>query len=149
MNGMNARKLVFVDESGFNLWISRTRDRGQRAVRSVGESRGCPNFTLILAVSKQLGIIHHDFFKGGTIADRFNAWLRAASGAAGDPDAMFIFDHVPAHRRFLNAGLSTNHKGKFSPEYSPFLNIAKNCFSFKRQMTEAHVTLRISTVFDE
>lgn len=47
VNGINPRENVFVDESGFNLWIARTRGiapRGQRAVRIVGGSRGA-NFS--------------------------------------------------------------------------------------------------------
>ena len=57
VNGINPRKLIFVNESGFNLWISRMRGRaaqGQCSVWIVGRSRG-PNFTLILSVSNQRG----------------------------------------------------------------------------------------------
>ena len=66
VNGINVRELIFVDESGFNLWLPRTRGRarrGQRALRIVGGSRG-PNFTLILAVSNRRGIIYHSFYEG-------------------------------------------------------------------------------------
>ena len=59
-------EIIFVDESGFNLWISRTRGRarkGERAVRIVGAQRGA-NFTLILAVSSTRGRIHHEVFQG-------------------------------------------------------------------------------------
>ena len=141
VNGINVRELIFVDESGFNLWLSRTRGRarrGQRAVRFVGGSRG-PNFTLILAVSNRRGIAHHSFFEGATNADRFNAWLRDASAAAGNGEATFIFDNAPCHRRFLQTDLHDHHEGRYLPAYSPFLNIAENCLSFwkaafKRQM---------------
>ena len=92
VNGINVRELIFVDESGFNLWLPRTRGRarrGQRAVRIVGGSRGL-NFTLILAVSNRRGIIHHSFYEGAINADRFNAWLRDASAAAGNGDVSLI-----------------------------------------------------------
>ena len=149
VNGINPRELIFVDESGFNLWIARTRGRavrGQRAVRVVGGSRG-PNFTLILAVSNRRGMIHHEFFQGGINADRFNAWLRDASAAAGDGPVTFVFDNAPCHRRYLEADLQDNHEGKTLPAYSPFLNISENCFSvwkaaFKRQMAEVRPQLQ-------
>ena len=52
INGEHLPELIYVDESGSNLWICRTRGlaaRGQRAVREVGGQRG-RNFTTILAV---------------------------------------------------------------------------------------------------
>ena len=58
-------ELIYVDESGFNLWTARTRGRarrGARAVRVVNGQRGA-NFTLILAVSSQRGVIYSDFFQ--------------------------------------------------------------------------------------
>ena len=149
VNGINVRELIFVDESGFNLWLPRTRGRarrGQRAVRIVGGSRGL-NFTLILAVSNRRGIIYHSFYEGATNADRFNAWLRDASAAAGNGDVTFIFDNAPCHRQFLQAGLHDRHEGRYLPAYSPSLNIAENCFSvwkaaFKRQMAEVRPQLQ-------
>ena len=67
--------MVFVDEFGFNLRLSRTRGRahrGERAVRVVNGQRG-RNFTLILAVSTE-GVRHTDFYEGEVTADRFNTW---------------------------------------------------------------------------
>ena len=49
----NPQELIFIDESGYNLWLSRTRcraPRGQRWVRVVGE-RARPNLTLVIVVS--------------------------------------------------------------------------------------------------
>ena len=60
-------KFIYVDESGFNLWTARTRGRARRGVRAVcvvNGQRGA-NFTLILAVSSQRGVIYSDF-QGGT-----------------------------------------------------------------------------------
>ena len=70
--------LIYIDESGLNLWTSRTRGRsrrGQRAPRVVGAR--CPNFTLILTVSSQRGRgrMHHSIHKTKTTADVFNAFL--------------------------------------------------------------------------
>ena len=70
-------EVVFVDESGFNLWLARTRGRaraGQRAVRTVGGRRG-PNFTCIMAVSNTRGLIHTEFRDGGTTGAVFIQFL--------------------------------------------------------------------------
>ena len=119
VDGMNPRELIFVDESGFNSWICRTRGRaarGERAVRIVGGSRD-HNFTLIFAASNMLGMIHHEFFEGGTNVARFNAWLQAASEAVGNGNATFIFDNASCHRRFSEAGLPLNHDCKLLPAF--------------------------------
>lgn len=74
----NDGEIIFIDESGFHLWLSRTRGRavrGQRAVRIVGARKG-PHFSLILAVSNERGIIHHSFHTGGTNIERFNLFFR-------------------------------------------------------------------------
>ena len=81
--------------------------RGKRAVRIIDGLRG-PNFTLILTVFSRLGVIYHEFFQGGTTAERFNARLQTASEAAGDSDSTLIFDNPFCHRRFLQAALSNN-----------------------------------------
>ena len=61
-------EIVFIDESGFNLWLARSRGRaraGQRAVRTIGGRKG-PNFTCIMAISNTRGLIHTEFRDGGT-----------------------------------------------------------------------------------
>ena len=139
--------LVFVDESGFNLWTSRTRGRarrGERAVRVVAGQRG-RNFTLILAVGEH-GVVHTQIFEGGTTIDRFNTWLEAASIAAGPGPKVFIMDNAPCHRQARQANLRNGHTVEMLPAYSPFLNIAENAFAmwkaaFKQELAEVRVNL--------
>ena len=53
----NEQEIISIDESGFHLWLSRSRGRtrrGQRALRIVGA-----HFSFILALSNQRGVIHH------------------------------------------------------------------------------------------
>lgn len=144
----NLRELIFVDESGFHLWLARTRGRapiGQRAVRIVGGRKG-PHFSLIIAISNVRGLLYHDIFEGGTNHQRFNAFMETASQAAGDNNATFIFDNASCHRRVGEANLNPNHETRFLPPYSPFLNIAENAFStwkmaFKAQLAEVRPIL--------
>ena len=145
------RSHVWARHRKTSWWFSRRwietvqKDRNREDVRQARREYrwwiARPELTLILAVCNSRGMIYHDFFQGGTNAERFNAWLRAASGAAGNCDATFVFDKAPCHRRYQQAQLPDNHRCKYLPAYSPFLNIAKNCFSvwkaaFKRQMAE-------------
>lgn len=64
---------MYIDESGFNLWLNRSRSlsaRGQRAQR-IEEAKRSPNFTLILSASPPLGSAHHSIFNGETTAEFF------------------------------------------------------------------------------
>ena len=128
---LNIDEVIYIDESGFNLWTSRTRGRalrGERAVRIVGGRTG-PNFTLLLAVSNRRGFVHHTMHQGGVDIARFNMFLNEASNAAGDGPITFILDNAPCHRRAEEANLREHHEVRYLPAYSPFLNIAENCFA--------------------
>ena len=55
------REIISVDETGYYIWISRTRGRtrkGLHAVRVVG-GRKCGNFSLIVALSNTRGLLSH------------------------------------------------------------------------------------------
>ena len=96
--------IIYIDESSFNVWTSRTRGRslsGQRAQRVVG-ARRCPNFTLILAVSSQRGRVHHTVHNGGTTAEKFNNFVTELLQQipAGEVVTLLL-DNAPCHRRSM------------------------------------------------
>ena len=75
----NEQETISIDESGFHLWLSRSRGRaarqGQRVLlRRVGARKG-PHFSLIRAISNQRAIIHHMIRNGGTNIERFNLFI--------------------------------------------------------------------------
>lgn len=129
-------ELVFIDESGINLWTRRTRGRavvGSRAVRTVAGRRG-KNFTVVFAVSNTRGLLHHDILEGGMTGDRFRQFLETVS-EAHENSIRFIFDNASCHsvagRSPAEGGpnLRSVHECIFLPPYSPFLNIVENAFS--------------------
>ena len=139
-------EILFVDESSFHLWLSRTQGRarrGTRATRVVNGRRG-PHFSIIIAVSNRRGLVHHTVHNGGTMQELFNNFLEKTSVAAGDDVNLFyVMDNASCHRRAQEANIPGNHHVRFLPAYSPFLNIAENAFStwkaaVKRQMAEVH-----------
>lgn len=148
-----AQELIFIDESGINLWVRRTRGRaprGQRAVRVVGGQRG-RNFTVVFAVSNRSGLIHHDVFEGGMTAAKFNDFLEATSALLPGP-CVYIFDNASCHGRAqLSAAdggpqIPEIHPRRHLPPYSPFLNIVEMAFSafkasLKRQLEEVRPQL--------
>ncbi len=95
------RELIFINETGVNLYTKRTRGRaprGQRAIRTVNGRRG-PNFTMLLAVSNQRGLIYHQYFQGGMTGQRFVEEITALATASGDDHLItFIADNASAHQ---------------------------------------------------
>ena len=134
---------VFIDESGFRLWIKRSYGRslrGERAIRVVN-ARGGGHMSVIFAVSQVTGLVHHDFVEGGFRADRFNSFLETISNIMANRNVVFIFDNAPTHNRAHEASLEVGHHYRFQPPYSPFLNICEGCFSiwtaaFKQSMAD-------------
>ena len=134
-------EIIYIDESGFNLWLARTRGRahvGQRAVRIVGARKG-PNFTCILTISNMRGVLHREFREGGTRGEHFVNFITTAAELAGDAAvATFVLDNAPCHRAARNADIG-NHVIRFLPAYSPMLNIVENAWAswkaaFKREL---------------
>ena len=123
-------RVIYIDESGYNVWTQRTRGRaivGERAVRIVNSQRG-RNVTLILAISAQRGIEYFSFHVGGTTAVVFQTFFSALSQTIGvDNDAIFVLDNAPCHRSATS--LSPRHIIKFLPAYSPMLTPIENAFS--------------------
>lgn len=134
---------IYVDESGFRLWLKRTMGRsprGERAFRFVN-ARGSQHVSVIFAVSSERGLIHHEFKEGGFRSNDFNNFLEDCSRRSAERPIVFIFDNAPSHSAAHESNLSPGHTFRFQPPYSPFLNICEGCFSvwkaaFKREMAE-------------
>lgn len=147
-DGIQRQELIYIDETGINLYCSRTRGRalvGQRAVRVVNGRRG-RNLTICFAVSNARGLMHHQLVEGGMTSDTFAQFLHSVSTIAYE-DAAFIFDNASAHRR---PGKEANLRGaqivRMLPPYSPMMNICENAIStfkaaLKRSLEEARPNL--------
>ena len=133
---------VFIDESGFHLWLKRSYGRsvrGARAFRQI-DARGSPHMSIIFAVSSTHGLVRHDMREGGYRSQHFNAFLTSCSQQL-DRNVVFIYDNAPSHLRAHEAHLRENHLLRNQPPHSPFFNICEGAFSvwkasLKRMMAE-------------
>ena len=69
-----SRTFVFIDEMGFSCSIQRNKGRsfrGKNCIRKGPLLRG-PNFTLCMAVCKEVGIVHHSVNNTSYNGDMFN-----------------------------------------------------------------------------
>jgi transposase len=96
----DARRLVFIDESGFNTSMTRLRSRaprGERAYGKVPRNRG-KNQTLIASLTLEGGVGAALAIKGATDSELFEAYVEeflAATLAAGQ---VVVLDGLGAHR---------------------------------------------------
>ena len=96
--GIQKPCLIFLDEFGFNVWTARTKGRsriGTRAVRISCNQRG-RNLTLCLAISPQLGYVHHRTVASGFSQQNF-AEILSETDALIDSPFVILFDNARAH----------------------------------------------------
>ena len=130
------QELVFIDETGMNLWLSRTRGWsliGERCVFEVDTQRG-GNFTVVAAISPSHGLLHHQTSESGFTRVAFSQFLDELSAIIGpDNEFIFVLDNAQVHKRVIPR--YPTHSIQFLPPYSPWLNPIEFTFSpFKAEV---------------
>jgi transposase len=133
----DARRLVFVDESGFNTSMTRLRaraPRGKRAYGKVPRNRG-KNTTLIAAITLQGGMGESMTVEGATDALAFEAYVEHVLAPSLCEGQVVVLDKLGAHRtekvRDLIEGRGADLV--FLPSYSPDMNPTEEAFSKIKQ----------------
>ena len=104
----DARRLVFVDESGFNTSMTRLRaraPRGKRAYGKVPRNRG-KNTTLIAAITLQGGMSESMTVEGATDALAFEAYVEQVLAPSLREGQVVVLDGLGAHRTDIGSGNS-------------------------------------------
>jgi transposase len=129
----DARRLVFVDESGFNTSMSRLRaraPRGKRAYGKVPRNRG-KNQTLIAAITLEGAIGAPMSVEGATDTQAFEAYVEHFLAPTLEKGQVVVLDGLGTHRpsriRELIEGRGADLV--FLPSYWPDLNPIEEAFS--------------------
>jgi transposase len=129
----DARRLVFIDESGFHLSMTRLRaraPRGERAYGKVPRNRG-KNQTLIASITLEGGMGEAISIEGATDAELFEAYVEEFLAPTLKAGQVVVLDKLGAHRtervRELIEGRGADLL--FLPSYSPDLNPIEEAFS--------------------
>jgi transposase len=129
----DARRLVFVDESGFSISMMRLRaraPRGERAYGRVPKNRG-PNQTLIASMTLEGAMGACMCVKGGTDAAVFEAYVGKVLAPGLREGQVVVLDGLGSHRTEKVREL-IEARGcdlVFLPPYSPDLNPVEEAFS--------------------
>jgi transposase len=129
----DARRLVFVDESGFHTSMTRLRaraPRGQRAYGKVPRNRG-KNQTLIASINFE-GVIGASMtIEGATDAKAFEAYVEHFLAPSLEKGQVVVLDGLGAHRTQKVRELIEERGADLVvlPSYSPDLNPIEQAFS--------------------
>ena len=129
----DARRLVFVDESGFNTSMTRLRARapkGKRAYGKVPRNRG-KNTTLIAAITLEGAMGESMTVEGATDALAFEAYVEHFLAPSLCTGQVVVLDGLGAHRTEKVRELVEARGADlvFMPSYSPDLNPIEEAFS--------------------
>lgn len=126
------KDLVFIDETGVNLAMTRRYARSKKGKRAYGK---CPynrgkNITLIGALARS-GLLASFTFEGWTNQDVFLTYVKEVLVPQLWPGACVVMDNLPAHKakKVREAIESVGARIEFLSPYSPDFNPIENCWS--------------------
>jgi transposase len=129
----DARRLVFVDESGFHTSMTRLYARapkGKRAYGKVPRNRG-KNTTLIAAITLEEGMGAPMTVEGATDSEAFEAYVEHFLAPTLREGQLVVLDGLGAHRpkKIRELVEARGADLVFLPSYSPELNPIEEAFS--------------------
>lgn len=129
---MKPEDLIFIDETGVNLAMTRTYARAAKGERAYGGrplQRG-ENITLIGAIALS-GFLGAMTVNGGTNTDVFRVYVEQILVPCLWPGAIVVMDNLPAHKVksiseiIAAAGARVVYLSAYSPDFNPI----ENCWS--------------------
>jgi transposase len=134
----DAKRLVFVDESGFNTSMTRLRARapkGKRAYGKVPRNRG-KNTTLIASITLEGAMGASMSVEGATDSLAFEAYVEHFLAPSLCEGQVVVLDGLGAHRTQKVEELIEGRGADlvFLPSYSPDLNPIEEAFSKIKQL---------------
>lgn len=143
MLGSGADNLVFLDESGINIDMTRHYARAKTDERAVDSAPlNTPRNTTILSSIRLDGRTTHTVYQGGTTAERFAEYLKETLLPSLFRDAIIIMDNMRSHHaKAVKQVLDTSGiRYLYLPPYSPDFNpIEKMWSKLKAYLRKAKV----------
>jgi transposase len=148
---LSARKLIFVDEFGTNLGMTRRYARALRGKRAVSAvpSNPDPNITLVLGLRHD-GIVAPFAFEGAMNGDAFIAYTQTQLAPELHRGDVVFVDGLGAHRT-APARAAIEARGahlRILPPYSPDLTPVEKCGAKVKDVIRGLSPRTVSAVID-
>ena len=143
--------LVFIDEAGFEAFVTSVYGWSKKGKRLGGEKQGKRGKKENLVAGRRKNekdLIAPMLFSGSLNAEGFEGWLERYLIPALKMKSVLIMDNAPIHRKTTIRRLveEAGHKVLFLPPYSPDLNDIEHDFS---ALKRARVYATPNTSIDE
>lgn len=135
-------RLVFIDESGFNLAMTPLYARapkGQRAYGRVPKNRG-ENSSLIAALSLDEGVFAAMTLEGAVDGIAFEVYVQEVLAPTLRPGQIVVLDNLQVHKNqaVREAIEARGCELLFLPSYSPDFNPIEHAFSKLKALVRKH-----------
>ena len=147
--GGSMMEVVYLDEAGFNLHLTRRFGRAQRGKRAtvVRPTQRGRNVSMVVAVTRE-GIVASDIRLGAYNGDRYLEFVRNKLLPALLTPRIIVADNVPFHKKqeVREVIEEAGHTYLLLPPYSPHLNASEWVFGnvksrVRREELRDHGTL--------
>ena len=125
-HGLDPRRLIFIDESGLNLALTRRYARAPRGVRAVGSvPQNYGQSLTVLAALDCYGMRAALLMPGATDREVFLRFLQQVLGPQLRPGAVVVMDNLTAHKgaevkeALQTVGAQLYYLPPYSPDYNP------------------------------
>lgn len=136
MRRVDAADLVFLDESGANIAMSRTHSWVLKGAISWERRPMCwgNNLTMIGAITATGWLVFTTQYATAN-RERFTKWVREKLAPRLRPGQTVVMDNLQAHKdpRVLAAIRRRGARVKFLPPYSPDLNPIEGCWALVKK----------------
>jgi len=148
--------ILYMDETNFNLHISRTEGRslrGRRCTTVAAGSRGA-NIHMIGCISS-MGLIYHEIQRGSLRKDSASEWvkrcLRRANNEIYGGVVVLVLDNAPCHSGIEDVLKEEEFKMHFVlrlAPYSPMLNPIESVWSFVKSIVKRSLSNKMTAILD-
>jgi transposase len=151
MQQTDTQRLIFFDEFGTNLGMTRRYGYAPKGARAYGKAPNFtdPNITLVLGLGLR-GIVAPLAFEGAMDGHLFEQYVRLVVAPELQPGDIVMFDGLPAHR-VRGAREAVEARGaeyRPLPPYSPELSPVEECGSKIKQAVRAEAPRTVDAVYD-
>jgi len=139
---IDPKKLVYIDETGFNEWFGRTRCWAKRGTQIFGKVSG-KKFQRTNLVAGLLNgkIVGAEFYNCNMTSNFFASWFEKVLLKSVPQKRIIVMDNAAFHPKKLLRKLAKQHKCQliFLPPYSPQLNPIEKCWGNVKRYLRSYV----------